>query len=90
MRGTRYSSTLYRPAHLISLFNLTCLKVRLVEGRGQVPLGHGHADRVRDALSERSGGHLDTGSDEVLGVSRGHRVQLAEVLKVVHGDTKPI
>ena len=71
-----------------SLF--TCLEVRLVESRGQVPLGHGHADRVGDALSEGSSGHLDSCGDEVLGVSRGHRVQLPEVLQVVHSNTKPM
>jgi len=31
-----------------------------VEPCGEPALGDGHADRVRDALSERSGGRLDT------------------------------
>lgn len=51
-----------------------------------MPLGDGQPDRVGDALTEGARGHLDPGGDEVLGVPRGHGVQLSEVLEVVHRD----
>ena len=45
--------------------------------------GHGHADRVADALAERAGGGLDAGGVAVLGVARGQRAPGAQRLQVV-------
>lgn len=66
------------------------LAVRLVEGGGQVLLGDGHPDGVRDALPERSRRHLHPRSDEVLRVPRGHRVHLSEVFEVIHRDAEAV
>ena len=45
--------------------------------------GHGHADRVGDALAERPGGGLDAGGVAVLGVAGGQRAPGAQRLEVV-------
>ncbi len=54
-----------------------------VEALLQPPLGHGHADAVRRALAEGTGGRLHTGSDPVLRVTRADAVHLAESLEIV-------
>ncbi len=53
------------------------------EFRRQMALGHRHADRVGEALPERSGGGLDAGHVAVLGVAGGDRAELAEALDLV-------
>ena len=45
--------------------------------------GHGHADRVRQALPERAGGGLDALGVPVLRVAGGERAPLAQLLEVV-------
>eukprot|EP00982_Pelagococcus_subviridis_P002992 23048-Pelagococcus_subviridis.AAC.3 len=57
--------------------------VRLVEARREVLLRRGEADGVADAHAERAGRDLDAVRDEVLGVTGGHGIPLAEVLEVV-------
>ena len=55
-------------------------------GVEQTPLaagGHGHPDRVRDALAERAGGDLDAVGVAVLRVSRGQRPPGAQRLQVI-------
>ena len=61
-------------------------EVRLVELGGEMGLGDGEADRVRDALPERAGRDLDTVGDPDLGVARGETIDLAEVLEVVERE----
>ena len=51
-----------------------------VELRGEQPLGERHADRVGEALAERTGRGLDAGRDADLRVAGRLRVQLAEAL----------
>ncbi len=53
------------------------------EGGGQVPFRHRHADRGGDALPERAGRGLDARGDEVFGMPRRDRAQLAEALDLV-------
>mmetsp|Transcript_9225 Transcript_9225/g.37722 ORF Transcript_9225/g.37722 Transcript_9225/m.37722 type:complete len:328 (-) Transcript_9225:30-1013(-) len=62
------------------------LAVGLVEAAREVLLGHGEADGVADAHTEGTGGDLNAVGDEVLGVTGGHGVPLAEVLEVVVRD----
>ena len=57
-----------------------------VELRGKHFLGDGHADRIREALTQRAGGRLDTGRVTVLRMSRGHGMQLAEIFDLLHGQ----
>ena len=52
------------------------------EPLAQVGLGERDADRVGDALTERSGGDLDPGGVAVLGVARRTRSPLPELLEV--------
>ena len=54
-----------------------------VEACRQDLLRDGHAHRVREALAERPGRRLDPGGVAVLGVARGHRVELAEAPQLV-------
>ena len=54
-----------------------------VEAGREHPLGQRHPHRVGDPLSERAGGDLDPGQVAVLGMTRGHRAELAEPLEVV-------
>ena len=61
----------------------------LVEAGGEHALAERHADRGRDALSERPGGGLDPRRVAVLGVAGGRRAELAEVLEVVERDPVP-
>ncbi len=56
----------------------------LAEARGQVGLGHGHADRHRQALAQRAGGAFDAGGVVHLGVAGGQRAPLTEVLDLRH------
>ncbi len=53
------------------------------ERAGEDPLGERHADGVGEALAERPGRDLDAGGVAGLGVARGLRTPLAEVLEVV-------
>ena len=53
------------------------------EAGAQRLLGDGHADAVREALAEGTGGHLDTGGVVHLGVTGCRRTPLAEGLQVV-------
>lgn len=50
----------------------------------EMPLGHRHADRHREALAQRAGGALDARHLEILGVSGTRAVQLTEIADVVH------
>ena len=54
-----------------------------VEPLRQHPLRERHADRVRDALSERTGRDLDPRHVSVLGMAGRPRAQLTELLEVV-------
>ena len=56
---------------------------RSVETRGQHPLRDRHSHRIRDSLSQGSGGGLHTGRIAVLGVARSHRAELAEARDLV-------
>ena len=47
--------------------------------RVQMALGDRHADRHRQALAERAGGHLDPGQLEILGMAGARAAELAEV-----------
>ena len=55
-----------------------------VELGGQQALGQRHADRVGEALAERAGGGLHARRDADLGMAGRLRVQLAEVLQLLH------
>ncbi len=57
-----------------------------VELRGQQLLGQRHAHGISDALPERAGSGLDAELRVVLGMSRGVRTQLPEVLQVIDGQ----
>ena len=59
------------------------LAVGLVEAAREVLLREGKADGVADAHAEGTSSHLDAVGDEVLGVTGGHGIPLAEVLEVV-------
>ena len=54
-----------------------------VEARGDQPLRERHPDGVREALSQRTGGGLDTRCHAVFGMSGGFRVQLPEMAQLV-------
>ena len=54
-----------------------------VELGHQPPLGDRHADRVGEALAERTGRRLDTGRQPVFGMTRRLAAPLAEVLDLV-------
>ena len=53
-------------------------------------LGHGHADRVREPLTERTRGYLDPRRVVHLGVAGGGRTPLAERAKVVELEPVPV
>ena len=57
------------------------------EAGTQVPLRHGHSDRVGEALSEGAGGDLHAGGVARLGVAGGRRTPLAERLQVVEFES---
>ena len=57
-----------------------------VELGGESALGDGHADRVGQALAERTGRGFDAGRQAVLRVARRDAAPLAERLEVVHRD----
>ena len=54
-----------------------------VEARREHPLGQRHPDRMRDALSQRAGGHFDPREVVVLRVPGRPRPELAELHDVV-------
>ena len=54
-----------------------------VEARGQHALGERHPDRVREALAERPGGHLDARRHPALGMSGRARAPLPELLQIL-------
>ncbi len=54
-----------------------------VVARGQMRLADRHADRVRQTLAERPGGHFDTGRVAVFGMSGRLAAPLAELLQVI-------
>jgi hypothetical protein len=56
---------------------------RAIELGPESTLGNRHADRVGNALAERSGGGFNAGRVAVLRVPRGPAVQLAEVLQLL-------
>ncbi len=62
---------------------------RPVEMLFEPALGHGHADAVGRALTERPGGGLDTRGDAVFRMPGADPVQLAEALDVVEADRRP-
>ena len=51
---------------------------------GKVMFRHRHADRIGDALAERTGGGLDAAGVSSLGVAGGDRAQLAKIAQLVH------
>ena len=55
-----------------------------IEMRGQRALRNCHADRIGETLSERPGSGFDPGGVAALRMSRGHRMQLPEVLDLVN------
>jgi hypothetical protein len=59
---------------------------RLVERRGEMRFGDGHADGVADALAKRSSRRLDSGGVAVLRVTGGTALPLAELLDVVERE----
>jgi len=54
-----------------------------VEARGQMRLGHGHAHRVAEPLSEGTGGGLHARRQVALRMTRGQTVPLAEALDLI-------
>ena len=58
----------------------------LVESRSQVRLSDAKADAVCKALAKRAGGHLDTVGVTSLGMTGRQRIDLTELLQVVHGE----
>ncbi|MNS45853.1 hypothetical protein D3C72_783310 [compost metagenome] len=59
---------------------------RLVELLGHGLLGDRHAHGIGDALTQRASGGLDARGITVLRVTRGARVQLAEVFQIIDGE----
>ena len=59
------------------------LKARPVEGRRQMTLGEGEADRIGDALAQRAGRRLDTEACVALGMAGRMRAHLPEMLDVL-------
>src|ERR1700675_433635 len=59
------------------------LESRTIETRRQPAFGDGHAHAVRDALTERAGGGLDTRGQAVFGMPRGLAADLPEILDLV-------
>ncbi len=57
-----------------------------VELRSHDLLGHGEADGIGQALTQRTGGGLDARGIAELRVTRGLAVQLAEILQVIDGQ----
>ncbi len=57
-----------------------------VELRPEPPLGDGHADRVREALTERPGRRLDPRRQPRLRMTRGPRAPLAEPRQLVERE----
>ena len=53
------------------------------------PLGDGHADRIAEALAQRTGGHLDSVRVPVFGVARGAAAPLAELADVIEREVVP-
>ncbi len=58
------------------------------ESSPQVALRDAHADAVREALTQRTGGDLDAGCLEALGMAGGLAAPLAELLQVL--DLEPV
>src|SRR3546814_6288204 len=56
----------------------------VAEYGAEVPLRNGHADRHREALSQRSRRRLDTRQHEIFGMSGAGRIELPEVADVLH------
>lgn len=61
-------------------------KAVLVEDTAHVSLSHGQTDGVGETLTEGTGGNLDSLGNTDFRVTRGDRVQLPELLQVIHGD----
>ena len=61
---------------------------RLAELGGEHALGHGHADRRGNALSEWSGGGFDTGRVPDFRMSGRFRMQLPEALDLVESQAR--
>ena len=68
--------------HTISVVVDQVEALLVVQG-SHVSLGDTEADRVREALAKRTGGDLDAIRVSSLGVTRGQRAELTEVLEVV-------
>lgn len=58
----------------------------LVESGRHMRLCDAETDTVGETLSERTGGNFDAVGVAGLGVTRSQRVELTEVLQVVHGE----
>src|SRR3546814_14332439 len=56
----------------------------VAEYGAEVPLRNGHADRHREALSQRSRRRLDTRQHEIFGMSGAGRIEPPEVEDVLH------
>ena len=54
----------------------------------QPTLGNGHANRVANSLAERAGRGFHAGRQAVLGMSRGFRAPLAELLEVFQSQSE--
>ena len=57
----------------------------IAEARGEVALGHCHADGRRNALAERSGGGLDARRFAEFRMARRPGAELAEILELLEG-----
>jgi hypothetical protein len=62
------------------------LVARTVELRGEHAFGERHADRVRQALSERARRRLDAGRETVFRVARRPGMDLAKALDLLHRE----
>src|ERR1700730_8587578 len=58
------------------------------EIRREIRFGDGHAERVGNALPQRTGGRLDTMRRLELGMPRAMRTQFAESLELVKPDRR--
>src|SRR6185437_6589914 len=56
----------------------------VAEGRGEMFLGNGHADRIRKPLSERTSGGLDARRMAIFGMSGSIRAELAKALDLIN------
>lgn len=54
-----------------------------VVARGEMRFANGHANRIRQTLAERSGGHLDARRMAAFGMARGLAAPLPKLLEIL-------